>query len=165
MHRKTVCLYWIRPFGRPCVLSWRTRLDFERISSEIFPLVILSFHEIVLRNIFTLFSHRVLTPGCNYSAFLAYVFADAHLNPNVCLPVNPFSDSHLGKQFQIYTEPLKFDPDRFSPAISEEKKAPHAYLAWGSGRHPRPGSRVCRIFVTVLLTHTDTFIPDRKAGA
>ncbi|KAF8550961.1 cytochrome P450 [Imleria badia] len=84
------------------------------------------------------------------NSFLAYVFADAHLDPN------------------IYTEPLKFDPDRFSPARSEEKKAPHAYLAWGSGRHPCPGSRIAklelRIIVAYFLAGYDFELVDRNGA-
>jgi len=69
------------------------------------------------------------------NSFLAYAFADAHLDP------------------KIYTEPLEFDPDRFSPSRAEEKKAPHAYLAWGSGRHPCPGSRIAKLELRIIVAY------------
>lgn len=47
--------------------------------------------------------------------FLTYPVFDVHMNPD------------------IYTEPLKFDPDRFAPGREEDKKEKYAYLAWGAG--------------------------------
>jgi cytochrome P450 len=50
-------------------------------------------------------------------AFLAYHMADVHLND------------------KFYSEPLKFDPDRFSPPRNEDKQGNFVFLAWGAGRH------------------------------
>lgn len=39
-----------------------------------------------------------------------------------------------------------FDPTRFLPDRAEDKKVPHAFLGWGSGRHPCLGMKVsCRL--------------------
>jgi len=51
-------------------------------------------------------------------AFVAYHLGDVHLNPS------------------IYSEPEKWDPSRYLPDRAEDKKMPHGYVGWGSGRHP-----------------------------
>jgi sterol 14-demethylase len=54
-------------------------------------------------------------------AFMAYNFGDVHLNE------------------LFYSEPLKFDPDRFSPPREEDKRGNAVFLGWGTGRHPCAG--------------------------
>lgn len=48
--------------------------------------------------------------------FLAYWNADVHMNPN------------------IYTNPDKFDPLRYTEGREEDQKETFAYLAWGVGK-------------------------------
>lgn len=45
---------------------------------------------------------------------------------------------------EIFTEPERWDPTRFAPDRAEDKKAPHAFVGWGSGKHPCRGMRVSR---------------------
>ncbi len=52
------------------------------------------------------------------NTFVAYPLGDIHLDPNV------------------YREPEKWDPSRYLPKRAEDKKKPHGYVGWGSGRHP-----------------------------
>lgn len=66
-------------------------------------------------------------------AFLCYNIADAHLNP------------------EIYTEPEKFDPERFLPPREEDKRSPHAFLGWGVGRHPCTAMKVAKFEIHMLL--------------
>ena len=47
--------------------------------------------------------------------FLAYPTSFVNLNP------------------EIYTNPMKFDPDRYGPSREEDRKEPFGYLAWGAG--------------------------------
>ena len=54
-------------------------------------------------------------------AFVVYSMADVHLNE------------------RYYSEPLKFDPDRFSAARAEDKRGHATFLGWGAGRHPCAG--------------------------
>jgi len=51
-------------------------------------------------------------------AFMVYNFGDVHLNET------------------FYSEPFKFDPDRYSPPREEDKRGNAVFLGWGTGRHP-----------------------------
>lgn len=42
----------------------------------------------------------------------------------------------------IYSEPLKWDPDRYATGRAEDKKGQYAYLGWGVGRHSCLGMTV-----------------------
>ena len=60
------------------------------------------------------FSGGLVKPG----DFVAYSFADVHLNA------------------EIYSRPNEFDPARFTPGREEDKKGTFSYLAWGAGTFP-----------------------------
>jgi len=47
--------------------------------------------------------------------FLTYSFADVHLNAD------------------IYTDPTRFDPERFTKGKEEDQKEIYTYIAWGAG--------------------------------
>lgn len=51
-------------------------------------------------------------------AYVAYSFNDTHQDPD------------------IYPNPTKWDPDRYSSERAEDKKRQYAYLGWGVGKHP-----------------------------
>jgi cytochrome P450 len=65
-------------------------------------------------------------------AFMAYPLPDIHLNSN------------------IYSDPYKFDPDRFSEGREEDKKEAFSYMAWGGGRHPCTGMRVAKLEIKMI---------------
>jgi len=65
--------------------------------------------------------------------FLAYPAADVNINPN------------------IYTNPTKFDPDRFGPDRREDGKEAFCYLSWGAGRHPCAGMKIAKLEIKVVL--------------
>ena len=50
--------------------------------------------------------------------FLAYSNADVNLNPD------------------IYTNPMRFDPDRYGPGREEDRRETFGYLSWGAGMYP-----------------------------
>lgn len=68
-------------------------------------------------------------------SFVTYPVYDAHLNP------------------RIYTNPSKFDPDRFSPGREEDKKEKYAYLGWGAGT----------TFLLSLMDHANPVIRFRSS--
>ena len=70
-------------------------------------------------------SDEIIPPG----AFVTYHLGDIHLDP------------------KVYKEPTKWDPSRLLPDRAEDKQKPHAYVGWGSGRHP------CRKSLHMNLVH------------
>jgi len=66
-------------------------------------------------------------------AFMAYVIGDVHLNE------------------KFYTEPFKFDPDRFSAPREEDKRGYGLFLGWGAGRHPCTGMKVAKLEIKMIL--------------
>ncbi|KDR75612.1 hypothetical protein GALMADRAFT_68731 [Galerina marginata CBS 339.88] len=71
----------------------------------------------------------VIKPG----EFMTYQLADAHMNPN------------------IYTEPMKFDPERYSEGRQEDSKETFSFLSWGAGRHPCAGMRLAKLELKLSL--------------
>lgn len=51
-------------------------------------------------------------------AFVTYAIYDVHFDPN------------------IYSEPEKWDPSRYSPERGEDKKGVYPFVGWGASRHP-----------------------------
>jgi sterol 14-demethylase len=60
-------------------------------------------------------------------AYAAFAVRDIHRNPN------------------IYTDPDKFDPERYSPNRAEDKNKQFAWIGWGVGRHPCLGMRFAKL--------------------
>ncbi|TFK38287.1 cytochrome P450 [Crucibulum laeve] len=65
--------------------------------------------------------------------FMAYQTYDVHMNPD------------------IYSDPSRFDPDRYSSGREEDKKETFAYLGWGAGRHPCTGMKVAKLEIKLIL--------------
>ncbi|KAJ6503905.1 cytochrome P450 [Mycena sanguinolenta] len=69
--------------------------------------------------------------------FVTYSLADAHFDG------------------QIYSDPLSFDPARFSEDEAHRNKvnskASLPFLGWGAGRHPCPGMRVAKIEIKLAV--------------
>ncbi|KAH9996992.1 cytochrome P450 6A1 [Xylariaceae sp. FL0662B] len=68
-------------------------------------------------------------------AFAAYLIDDALLNP------------------AFYDDPTRFDPDRYLEGRAEDRKAPHAYPGWGSGRHPCLGMRFAKLEMALITAY------------
>lgn len=51
-----------------------------------------------------------------------------------------FGDVHMNEE--VYTDPEKWDPDRFGEGREEDKKVPFGFIGWGVGRHPCLGMKV-----------------------
>ena len=76
-------------------------------------------------------SKEVIPPD----AYVTYPLYDIHMNPSV------------------YANPTKFDPSRFFPERAEDKKTPHAYVGWGSGRHPCLGMRFAKLEQNMIAAY------------
>ncbi|KAF2019854.1 cytochrome P450 6A1 [Aaosphaeria arxii CBS 175.79] len=68
-------------------------------------------------------------------AFITYALGDIHYDPN------------------IYPDPHKWDPARHMPDRAEDKKAPHAFLGWGVGRHPCLGMRFAKLEQNIITAY------------
>lgn len=65
--------------------------------------------------------------------FLTYSLSDVHLNAN------------------IYADPTKFDPGRFTKGKEDNQKETYTYLGWGVGRHPCAGMRIAKLEMKLIL--------------
>ncbi|KAI1640868.1 cytochrome P450 [Biscogniauxia mediterranea] len=52
-----------------------------------------------------------------------------------------------------YTDPARFDPGRYVEDRAEDKKVPHGYVGWGSGRHPCLGMRFARLEMALIAAY------------
>ncbi|KAJ6561550.1 cytochrome P450 [Mycena vulgaris] len=69
------------------------------------------------------------------NTFLAYNLSDIHFDPDV------------------YADPMRFDPSRFSAERAEGKDVPNAFLGWGAGRHPCLGLKVAKLEMKIIVAH------------
>ncbi|KAG6914568.1 hypothetical protein DXG01_016585 [Tephrocybe rancida] len=77
---------------------------------------------------------EILGKRISKGSFVIYRAGDAHMNPD------------------IYTNPTKFDPDRFAPGREEDKKEPYAFLGWGAGRHVCPGMKFAKLQLKIVVS-------------
>ncbi|POR32011.1 Obtusifoliol 14-alpha demethylase [Tolypocladium paradoxum] len=103
------------------------RLSIEEWETE-FPLIDLGLRD----------SIRMITPGAsirkNISGKDIKIGDTGRVIPNNTFVVYPFDDAHMNDQ--LYKDPTKWDPGRYLSGREEDKRAPHAFVGWGSGLHP-----------------------------
>lgn len=85
---------------------------------------------------------------------------DTPLTDNYVVPKGTvIFPSLLNAQMQGYTEPHKFDPDRFSKERREDEKYPHNWLVFGTGPHLCPGRYYATnqlvAFTALVASHMD----------
>ncbi|KAF2677482.1 cytochrome P450 6A1 [Lentithecium fluviatile CBS 122367] len=73
---------------------------------------------------------EVIPPG----AFATYHVGDAHMDPD------------------IYPEPEKWDPSRWSPGVEQDKKG-YAFVGWGCGKHPCMGMRFAKLEQNLITAY------------
>ncbi|KAM0426838.1 hypothetical protein ACHAQK_012274 [Fusarium lateritium] len=82
-------------------------------------------------------------------AFVSYLLDNMHMNSN------------------IYPEPMKYDPGRYSPDVDGNKEQ-HSFLGWGSGRHPCMGMRFAKLEMALInayfLARFDFELSDKHGG-
>ena len=94
-------------------------------------------------------------------------YAGYHIPAGWYVDISPRLTHHLP---ELYTEPDRFDPDRFAPPREEDKKHPFALVGFGSGPHSCLGFEFAqmemKIVLSTLLRHYDwTVTPAREAIA
>ncbi|KUI69915.1 Obtusifoliol 14-alpha demethylase [Cytospora mali] len=90
----------------------------------------------------------------------ADVALDSHSEAAEVIPVGAYATYLLDLvhfNSDIYSDPLRFDPGRYEPDRAEDKKVPHAFLGWGSGRHPCLGTRFAKLEITLIMAHFFAF--------
>ncbi|KAK2059706.1 cytochrome P450 6A1 [Colletotrichum caudatum] len=63
--------------------------------------------------------------------------------------VYQFESTHMDPNF--FADPGRWDPGRFLPGREEDKKDPHAFIGWGTGRHPCLGMRFAKLEMAVVI--------------
>jgi len=75
-------------------------------------------------------------------------FADKTVDKGAYVVYN-MADVHLDEM--VYSEPLKFDPSRFSPPREEDKQGHMLFLGWGAGRHICSGMKIAKLEIKMIL--------------
>ncbi|TRX92724.1 hypothetical protein FHL15_006398 [Xylaria flabelliformis] len=52
-----------------------------------------------------------------------------------------------------YTDKMKWNPSRYFEENAEDKKVPHAYMGWGSGRHPCLGMKFAKLEMALITAY------------
>ncbi|KAI0107076.1 cytochrome P450 6A1 [Nemania sp. FL0031] len=52
-----------------------------------------------------------------------------------------------------YTDKMKWNPSRYFEENAEDKKVPHAYMGWGSGRHPCLGMKFAKLEMAFITAY------------
>lgn len=120
------------------------QLSFEQWEAE-FPLINLALRE----------SIRIGLTGIDYrkniGAHDVPIGKSGEVIPAGAFAVFQIDNVHMNSE--IYRDPSKFDPSRYLPSRAEDKKVPHSYLGWGSGRHPCLGKRWATLEASILCAY------------
>jgi cytochrome P450 len=93
-------------------------------------------------------------------------------NTGECVPKGAYAVYLHGNSHRdpsIYKDPETFDPSRYFADRAEDKKEQHAYIGWGSGRHPCLGIRSAKLETSLvsayLLALCDFELSDKEGNA
>ncbi|KAI0593285.1 cytochrome P450 6A1 [Biscogniauxia sp. FL1348] len=100
-------------------------------------------------------SIRLSMPGAafrkNISGHDIPIGSTGEVIPNGAFAAFLVDDVMLNSEW--YTDPTRFDPGRYLEDRAEDKKVPHAYVGWGSGRHPCLGMRFARLEMALIAAY------------
>jgi len=95
-----------------------------------------------------------------------FVYKDFFIAKGTWVILSPTVSHLLPEQF---TDPLKFDTDRFLPPREEDKKRDYAFLPFGGGRHKCMGNAFAvlqvKAILTILLRRFDFALDDPNVGS
>ncbi|TIC90210.1 Obtusifoliol 14-alpha demethylase [Colletotrichum higginsianum] len=94
---------------------------------------------------------RLTITGCgfryNASGRDVAIGASGEVVPADAYAVYHFDTTHMSPDF--FPDPLRWDPGRYLPGREEDKKDPHAFIGWGTGRHPCLGTRFAKLEMAI----------------
>ncbi|KAI1201856.1 cytochrome P450 6A1 [Nemania serpens] len=109
-----------------------------------FPLIDLALRETI----------RFCLPGAtfrkNMSGRDVPIGESGEVIPNGAFAIYLVEDSLFG---DWYTDKLKWNPSRYFEENAEDRKVPHAYMGWGSGRHPCLGMKFAKLEMALITAY------------
>ncbi|KAI1427957.1 cytochrome P450 6A1 [Xylaria sp. FL1777] len=109
-----------------------------------FPLIDLALRETI----------RFCLPGAtfrkNISGHDIPIGDSGEVIPNGAYAIYLVEDSLFG---DWYTEKMKWNPSRYFEENAEDKKVPHGYMGWGTGRHPCLGMRFAKLEMALITAY------------
>ncbi|KAI0485527.1 cytochrome P450 6A1 [Xylaria cf. heliscus] len=109
-----------------------------------FPLIDLALRETI----------RFCLPGAtfrkNMSGHDIPIGESGEVIPDGAYAIYLIEDSLFG---DWYTDKLKWNPSRYFEENAEDKKTPHAYMGWGSGRHPCLGMKFAKLEMALITAY------------
>ncbi|KAI1126849.1 cytochrome P450 6A1 [Nemania abortiva] len=118
-------------------------LTIEEWESE-FPLIDLALRETI----------RFCLPGAtfrkNMSGHDIPIGESGEVIPDGAFAIFLVEDSMFG---DWYSDKWKWNPSRYFEENAEDKKAPHAYMGWGSGRHPCLGMKFAKLEMALITAY------------
>ncbi|GAW15805.1 hypothetical protein ANO14919_052270 [Xylariales sp. No.14919] len=118
-------------------------LTIEEWESE-FPLIDLALRETI----------RFCLPGAtfrkNISGHDVPIGESGEVIPNGAFVIYLVEDSMFG---DWYTDKMKWNPSRYFEENAEDKRVPHAYMGWGSGRHPCLGMKFAKLEMALITAY------------
>ncbi|KAI1179586.1 cytochrome P450 6A1 [Nemania sp. FL0916] len=118
-------------------------LDVDAWESE-FPLIDLALRETI----------RFCLPGAtfrkNTSGRALPIGDTGEVVPAGAYAIYLVEDSLFG---DWYSDRMRWNPSRFFDENAEDKKVPHAYMGWGSGRHPCLGMKFAKLEMALITAY------------
>ncbi|KAI0389163.1 cytochrome P450 6A1 [Xylariaceae sp. FL0594] len=109
-----------------------------------FPLIDLALRETI----------RFCMPGAtfrkNVSGHDVPIGDTGEVVPNGAFLTYPIADIMLG---EWYTNKHEWNPGRYLEGRAEDKKVPHGYMGWGSGRHPCLGMKFAKLEMALITAY------------
>ncbi|KAI1740604.1 cytochrome P450 6A1 [Xylaria scruposa] len=109
-----------------------------------FPLIDLALRETI----------RFCLPGAtfrkNMSGHDVPIGSSGEVVPNNAFVIYLVEDSMFG---DWYSDKMKWNPSRYFEENAEDKKVPHAYMGWGSGRHPCLGMKFAKLEMALITAY------------
>ena len=83
-------------------------------------------------------------------ALAKFEFGGYQIPPGVMVVISPIHTHHLP---EWWDEPLRFDPERFSPARAEDERHTHSWVPFGGGPHLCLGMRFAEVQIKAVMHH------------